>query len=89
MRKATAKMMGENQAEINKHVDETTFPFFLLEKTKNLGTNGLFLKGYGSPGLNNWTPPALSMRWANATAHLCFLPSAYLPRHGCHQCSRG
>ena len=53
MRKATAKMMEENLAEINKHVDETTFPFFLIEKTKNLGINGLMLRGYGSPGLSN------------------------------------
>ena len=53
MRKATAKMMDENLTEINKHVDETTFPFFLIEKTQNLGINGLMLKGYGSPGLCN------------------------------------
>ena len=29
MRKAVAKMMDENYIEINKHVDATTFPFFM------------------------------------------------------------
>jgi len=53
MRKVTAKMMDENITEINKHVDETTFPFFMLEKMKNIGICGLTIKGYGSAGLNN------------------------------------
>ena len=53
MRKATAKMMTENLAEINKHVDATTFPFFMLEQCKNIGICGLTIKGYGSASLSN------------------------------------
>ena len=53
LRKATAKMMDENFQELNKHVDNTSFPFFLVEKSKDLGIAGLMIKGYGSPGLNN------------------------------------
>jgi glutaryl-CoA dehydrogenase len=34
-------------------VDETNFPFFLVEKSKDIGVAGLMIKGYGSPGLNN------------------------------------
>lgn len=34
MRKATAKLMDENIVELNKHVDSTNFPFFLVEKSK-------------------------------------------------------
>ena len=51
MRKAVSKMMDENYTEINKHVDATTFPFFMKDKIKALGINGLQIKGYGSPGL--------------------------------------
>jgi glutaryl-CoA dehydrogenase len=53
LRKVTAKMMDENIQELNKHVDETNFPFFLVEKSKDIGVAGLMIKGYGSPGLNN------------------------------------
>ena len=41
MRKITAKIMDENYVEINKHIDATTFPFFMIEKFKPLGINGL------------------------------------------------
>ena len=51
MRKATAKMMDENYEKIVEHIDATTFPFFMVDKIKELGVNGLNIKGYGSPGL--------------------------------------
>jgi hypothetical protein len=41
MRIAVSKMMDENYTEINKHVDATTFPFFMKDKIKALGINGL------------------------------------------------
>lgn len=51
MRKAAAKMMDENMEEINKHVDESRIPTFMMDKIKAIGINGLQIKGYGSPGL--------------------------------------
>jgi hypothetical protein len=41
MRKAVSIMMDENYTEINKNFDSTTFPFFIIEKIKALGINGL------------------------------------------------
>ena len=52
MRKATSKMMEDNISEINKHVESSTFPFFMLDKVKELQISGLMIKGFGSPGLS-------------------------------------
>lgn len=52
MRKAVAKVMDENIAEINAHVDTAAFPFFMIDKIKPIGVNGASIKGFGSPGLN-------------------------------------
>ena len=52
MRKAVAKMMEDHSAEINKHYDATTFPFFIADKIRAIGINGLQIKGYGSSELS-------------------------------------
>ena len=57
-------MMEENYTEINKHVDATTFPHFLVDKIKALGINGLQIKGYGSPGLSTLESGALCYEMA-------------------------
>lgn len=52
MRKATGKMMDECYDQLEKHVDDTSFPHWIIEKFRPLGINGLNIKGYGSPALN-------------------------------------
>lgn len=44
------------EQDLNPHVEATTFPFWVIDKLKPLGINGLQIKGYGSPGLS--TPEA-------------------------------
>ena len=52
MRKDTANLMESIRADLQPHVEATTFPVWLTDKLKPLGTNGLQIKGYGSPGLS-------------------------------------
>ena len=56
--------MDENYTEINKHVDATVFPQFLVEKFKNQGLGGLMLKGYGCAGLSNIEAAAINYEMA-------------------------
>ena len=46
--------MEEVYDKLEKHVDETSFPFWIIPKFKELGINGLNIKGYGSPELNTF-----------------------------------
>ena len=56
MRKATAKVMDECRKDLEPHIEDTSFPHWIIDKLKPLGINGLNIKGYGSPGLT--TPEA-------------------------------
>lgn len=51
MRVATGKMMDECYDRLEKHVDDTSFPEWIVDKFRPLGINGLNIKGYGSPGM--------------------------------------
>lgn len=53
MRKETSDAMDACYSEMLKHVESTEFPFWLPEKIRKLGINGLQIKGYGSPGLSS------------------------------------
>ena len=50
-RKAMAELMDESYTQINKHVEETTFPHFILPKIAKLGTAGTTIKDFGGPGM--------------------------------------
>lgn len=52
LRKATAKMMEDCYDRLEKHVDETSFPDWIVDKFRALGTNGLTIKDFGSPALS-------------------------------------
>lgn len=52
MRKATGKMMEEVYDKLEKHVDEASFPDWIVPHFRKLGINGLNIKGFGSPELN-------------------------------------
>jgi len=52
MRKETAAMMEASYQDLIPFVANTEFPMWLPEKISKLGTNGLQIKGYGSPGLS-------------------------------------
>lgn len=71
MRKATAKMLEENLAEINNHVDRTDLPLFMTEKIKPLGINGLQIKGYGSPGLTTLEAGSIIYEFAKRDGSVC------------------
>ena len=51
LRVATGKMMDDCYDQLEKHVEETSFPEWIVPKFKALGINGLNIKGYGSPGI--------------------------------------
>ena len=51
MRKSTAKMMEECYDRLEKHVEETSFPFWIIDKFRPLKVNGLTIKDFGSPAL--------------------------------------
>lgn len=50
-RKATGKMMDDCYDQLEKHVDDTSFPYWIIDKFRALKVNGLNIKGFGSPGL--------------------------------------
>ena len=52
LRIATGKMMDKCYDKLEKHVDDATFPHWIVDEFRPLGINGLNIKGYGSPGLN-------------------------------------
>jgi acyl-CoA oxidase len=51
MRKATGEMMDECYDKLEKHVEETTFPTWIIDKLRPLKINGLNIKDFGSPAL--------------------------------------
>ena len=54
LRKATANMMEEVYDRLEKHVEETSFPEWIVDHFRKIGINGLNIKGYGSPGLTTF-----------------------------------
>lgn len=52
LRKETGKMMDDCHDKLEKHVDDTSFPDWIIDHFKPLGINGLNIKGFGSPGIN-------------------------------------
>jgi acyl-CoA oxidase len=50
-RKATAEVMERIRPRLNKHVEETSFPHWIIDELRPLKINGLDMVGYGSPGL--------------------------------------
>jgi|LauGreDrversion4_2_1035121.scaffolds.fasta_scaffold590876_1 hypothetical protein len=53
MRKATGAMMDEIEKQLEPHVEDASFPTWIIEKFKPLGINGLYIKDFGGPGLTN------------------------------------
>ena len=51
MRKATGVMMDEVEKKLEPHVEETSFPHWIIDKLKPLGINGLSIKEFGAPGM--------------------------------------
>ena len=52
LRKATGKMMDDIDDKLVPHIEAGSFPFWIIDKFKELKVNGLNIKGHGSPGLN-------------------------------------
>jgi glutaryl-CoA dehydrogenase len=52
LRKATGKMMDDNYDQLEKHVDDTSFPHWIVDKFRALKINGLTIKDFGSPALS-------------------------------------
>ena len=51
LRNATAKMMDDCYDQLEKHIDETSFPLWIVDKFRALKINGLTIKDFGSPAL--------------------------------------
>ena len=51
LRKATGKMIDDCYDRLEKHNEETSFPFWIIDKFREIKINGLNIKGYGSPEL--------------------------------------
>jgi len=54
LRKATGQMMEDCYDQLEKHVDETSFPHWIVDKFRALKINGLNIKDFGSPALNTF-----------------------------------
>jgi len=52
LRKATGQMMDDCYDKLEKHIEETSFPFWIVDKFRALKINGLGIKDFGSPALN-------------------------------------
>ena len=52
LRKATGKMMEDCYDKLEKHVEETSFPTWIVDKFREIKINGLNIKDFGSPALN-------------------------------------
>jgi hypothetical protein len=46
-------MMDEIEKQLEPHVEDASFPTWIIEKFKPLGINGLYIKDFGGPGLTN------------------------------------
>ena len=52
MRKATRDMMHSVEKDLEKHINETSFPYWIVDKFRQLKINGLQIsQKYGGPGL--------------------------------------
>jgi len=52
LRKATGQMMEDNYDALEKHIDDASFPFWIIDKFKPLGINGLTIKDFGSAAIS-------------------------------------
>jgi len=53
-----------------KHVEETSFPYWIIDELKPIGINGLNMKGYGSPELSVTESGAVSYELAKVDASI-------------------
>jgi len=63
-RKATQKVIEGCRERLYKHVEETSFPHWIVDELKPLKINGLDIKGYGSPALNTMESGAIAYELA-------------------------
>jgi len=54
LRKATAEMMENCYDKLEKHVDDTSFPHWIIDHFRPLGINGLNIKDFGSPAISTF-----------------------------------
>jgi len=45
-------MMESVYKDLIPYVNSTEFPTFMIDKIKELGVNGFYIKDFGGPGLN-------------------------------------
>jgi glutaryl-CoA dehydrogenase len=68
LRKATGSMMDEVNQKFEVHLEETTFPTWIIDKFRELKINGLTMKGFGSPALNSTECGAIAYELAKRDA---------------------
>jgi glutaryl-CoA dehydrogenase len=51
-RKQTNEVMDRCRNRLYKHVEETSFPKWIIDELRPIGINGMDMKGYGSPELS-------------------------------------
>jgi alkylation response protein AidB-like acyl-CoA dehydrogenase len=52
-RKAVSDLMIEVKPQLAPYVNNCELPFWLVPRIQKLGINGLFIKDFGGPGMNN------------------------------------
>jgi len=52
LKEMTAKMMEEENPKLIEYYQKTDFPFYMLDKIRDLGICGIDIKGYGGPELS-------------------------------------
>jgi alkylation response protein AidB-like acyl-CoA dehydrogenase len=51
LRKATGRMMEENYDRLEKHINEASFPLWIVDEFRKIKINGLTIKDFGSAAL--------------------------------------
>ena len=51
LRDKAAKITRETEHDLLEHVDNSTFPTWIISKVQELGPSGLYIKGHGGLGL--------------------------------------
>lgn len=57
-------------AKLEPHLEATTFPDFIVDEIRQIGINGLYLKGYGSPELTQIESGAIAFEIAKRDASI-------------------
>lgn len=63
-------MMEDNYDALEKHIDDTSFPYWIVDKFRPLGINGLTIKDFGSPAISTLEAGSIIMELGKRDASI-------------------